>query len=175
MIDNGIVRSDQYFHMMTYPKEANGKFCIKLMLSEMTKLTTAPISQEDFDRVQAYVANQYAFLMETPDKQLGMRLDELWYKTPGFVDKYQESINKVPHSELQSVALDHLHPDRVLIVAVVSDGEATKKELLGADTKLELPSGSSEGDLKADQRPDQGLRPEPEARRHRNRQGKGDV
>jgi hypothetical protein len=87
--------------------------------------------------------------METPDKQLGMRLDELWYKTPGFVDKYQESINKVPHSELQSVALDHLHPDHVLIVAVVSNGEATKKELLGADTKLELPSGSAEGDLKS--------------------------
>ena len=146
--DNGIVRDDQFFHMMTYPKEANGNFCIKLMLSEMTKLTTQPITQEDFVRVQSYVANQYAFLMETPDKQLGMRLDEAWYKIPGFVDKYQESINKVPHSELQSVALDHLHPDRVLIVAVVSNGEATKKELLGDTTELELPSGAQEGDLK---------------------------
>ena len=148
LIDNGIVRNGQYFHMMTYPKEANGKFCIKLMLSEMTKLTTTQVSQDDIDRVQAYVANQYAFLMETPDKQLGMRLDELWYKMPTFVDKYQESINKVPHSELQSVALDHLHPDHVLIVAVVSNGEATKKELLGIDTKLELPSGAQEGALK---------------------------
>jgi zinc protease len=148
LIDNGIVRSDEYFHMMTYPKEANGKFCIKLMLSEMTKLTTTPVSQDDFDRAQSYVANQYAFLMETPDKQLGMRLDELWYKTPGFVDNYQENLNKVPHSEMQSVALDHLHPDHVLIVAVVSNGEATKKQLLGADTKLELPSGAQEGALK---------------------------
>ena len=43
-MDNGVVRSDQYFSMMTYPAEANGKFCIKLMLSEMTKLTTTPVS-----------------------------------------------------------------------------------------------------------------------------------
>ncbi len=148
LIDNGIVRNDQYFSMMTYPKELNGKFCIKLMLSEMTKLTTTPIPEEEIDRVQAYVANQYPFLMETPDKQLGMRLDEIWYKTPGFVDNYQESINKVPHSELQSIALDHLHPDHVLIVAVVSDGEATKKALLSGETPLELPSGAQEGNLK---------------------------
>jgi zinc protease len=148
LIDNGIVRGDQYFHMMTYPKESNGVFCIKLMLSEMTDLTTKPIPQTEFESVQAYVANQYAFLMETPDKQLGMRLDELWYKTPTFVDKYQESINKVPQSELQSIALDHLHPDHVLIVAVVSNGEATKKALLSPETVLELPSGSQEGALK---------------------------
>jgi zinc protease len=148
LMDNGIVRSDQYFHMMTYPKEVNGKFCIKLMLSEMTDLTAKPILQADIDRAQAYVANQYAFLMETPDKQLGMRLDELWYKTPGFVDKYQESINKIPDSELQSIALDHLHPKHVLIVAVVSNGEATKEALLSKETILELPSGSQEGALK---------------------------
>jgi zinc protease len=149
LIGNGIPRTDQYFSMWTYPKEINFEFCIKLMLTEMTNLTTTPISGEDYDRVKAYAANQYAFLMETPDKQLGMRLDEKWYKTPGFVDKYQESINKVPRSSLQSVALDHLHPDQVLIVAMVSNGEAAKKALLASETKLELPSGAQEGDLEA--------------------------
>ena len=34
------------------------------------------------------------------------------------------------------------------VAAVVANGEATKKELLGADTKLELPSGAQEGALK---------------------------
>lgn len=148
LIDNGIVRSNQYFHMMTYTKEINGIFCMKLMLSELTDLTSKPISQDDFERVKSYVSNQYAFLMETPDKQLGMRMDEIWYKLPTFVDKYQESINRVPRSALQSVAFDHLHPNHALIVAVVSNGEATKKALLSGTTALELPSGAQEGTLK---------------------------
>lgn len=149
LMDNGIVRNDQYFQMWTYPKEANFEFCIKLMLEEMTKLTTTPLTAEEIDRTKDYVANNFAFLLETPDRQLGMRLDEKWYKLPEFVDKFKHNINRVPRSELQTVALDNLHPQSVLIVAVVSNGEQAKQELLSLDTKLELPSGSEEGELKS--------------------------
>lgn len=147
LMDNGIVRNDQYFQMWTYPKEANFEFCIKLMLIEMTKLTTTPLTAEEIDRTKDYVANNFAFQLETPDRQLGMRLDEKWYKLPEFVDKFKYNINRVPRSELQTVALDNLHPQSVLIVAVVSNGELAKQELLSLDTKLELPSGSEEGEL----------------------------
>lgn len=149
LMDNGIVRSEQYFHMWTYPKESNFEFCIKLMLSEMTKLTTTPLAAEEIDRTKDYVANNFAFLMETPDRQLGMRLDEKWYKLPEFVDKFKRNINRVPRSELQTVALDNLFPQSVLIVAVVSNGEIAKQQLLSLDTILELPSGSEEGELKS--------------------------
>lgn len=147
LMDNGIPRNDQYFNMWTYPKAINFEFCIKLMLKEMTDVTTGPIPEEDFNTVKAYVANQFPFLMETPDKQLGMRLDAMWYNMPTFVDKFQENINKVARDGMQSVALDHLHPDKVLIVAVVSNGETAKKELLSGETQLELPSGAEEGKL----------------------------
>ena len=149
LMDNGIVRSHQYFEMWTYPKEVNFEFCIKLMLQEITKLTTTPLAVEEIDRTKEYVANNFAFLMETPDRQLGMRLDEKWYDLPKFVDDFKYNISRVPRSELQTVALDNLHPQGVLIVAVVSNGEAAKQELLSLDTRLELPSGSEEGDLKS--------------------------
>ena len=149
MMDNGIPRTDQYFHMWSYPKEVNFEFCVKLMLTEMTKLTTTPLTADDIDRTKDYVANNSAFAMETPDRQLGMRLDEKWYNLPEYVDKFKTNINRVPRSELQTIAIDNLHPGNVLIVAVVSNGEDAKRELLSADTKLELPSGSVEGELAA--------------------------
>lgn len=149
MQGTGIPRRDQYFHMWTYPKEVNFEFCIKLMLNEMTKLTTMPLAAEDIDRTKDFVANSFAFRIETAEQQLGMKMDEIWYGLPGFVDNFRKNINAVPRSELQTVAIDNLHPRQVLIVAVVSNGEAAKQELLSLDTKLELPSGAEEGDLKA--------------------------
>ncbi len=149
LMDNGIPRADQYFHMWTYPKEVNFEFCVKLMMSEMTKLTTTPLTADEIDRTKEFVANNFAFQMETPDRQLGMRLDEKWYKLPEYVEKFKYNINRVPRSELQTIALDNLNPRGVLIVAVVSNGEVAKQELLTLDTKLELPSGSEEGVLKS--------------------------
>ena len=147
--DNGIVRKDQYFHMWTYPKEINFEFCIKLMIEEMTGLATAQISDADFELVKSYVANNFPFLMETPDKQLGMKLDEFWYDTPGFVDNYQQQIASVDRETFQQAAGKHLRPSDLLIVAVVSDGAQATQELLSAGAELELPSGVLAGDLKA--------------------------
>ncbi len=149
MADAGVPRRDQHFLMWTYPKEINFEFCIKLMLHEMTKLTTMPLKAEDIDRTKDFVANSFAFRTETADQMLGMQMDEIWYGQIGFVDGFRKQISSVPRSELQTIAIDNLHPPKVTIVAVVSNGEAAKQELLSLDTKLELPSGSEEGELKA--------------------------
>ncbi len=146
----GICRKDQYFHMWTYPKEVNFEFCIKMMLDEMSKLISQPIPADDVDRTKAFLANHFAFQIETPNNQLGMNLDEKWYGLPDYVATFPDRIEAVPRTELQTVALDNLHPTQTLIVAVVSNGEEAKSELLTRSTKLELPSGLEEGDLKAE-------------------------
>ncbi len=146
--DNGIVRHDQYFHMWTYPKEVNFEFCIKLMLTEMTRLITTPLPAIEIDRVKGYVANSAPFLVETAAQELGMRMDAAWYGQRDFVDRFRKQISSTPRGELQTVALDNLMPRRVLMVAVVSNAEVAKQELLSPDSKLELPSGSDEGALK---------------------------
>ncbi len=144
----GIPRSDQYFHMWTYPKEVNFEFCIKMLLDEMSQLIAEPIPVEDVDRTKDFLANHFAFEIETPDAQLGMNLDEQWYGLPDYVETFRDRIESVPRTELQTLALDHLHPDETLIVAVVSDAQAAKEELLTVSTRLELPSGAEEGGLK---------------------------
>jgi zinc protease len=147
--DNGICRNYQYFHMWTYPKEVNFDFCIKLMLAEMSKLAAGQITQSDLDLVKDYVANNFPFLIETPDMQLGMKLDDIWYSTPDFIDNFQQRIRSVDLDGAKEVAEAYFHPDDVLIVAVVSNGAKAEEELLSLSTPLELPSGAEEGDLRA--------------------------
>lgn len=149
MMNNGIVRNNQYFHMWTYPKESNFEFCIKLMLDEMNRLRTNPLTAGEVNQTEDYITNNFAFAIETTDQQLGMQLDEMWYETPKFIEDFKAKIKRVSRSEIQTVALDNLSPDGIVIVAVVSDGNSSKQELLTMDTKLELPSGAEEGELKA--------------------------
>jgi predicted Zn-dependent peptidase len=146
----GIPRNDQYFHMWTYPKEANFEFCIKMLTDEMSQLISESIEPEEADRIKAFLANHFAFEIETPASQLGMSLDEQWYDLPNYVETFRDRIEAVPRTELQSIALDHLHPQQPLIVAIVSDGAAAKSELLTRSTELELPSGATEGELKGE-------------------------
>lgn len=146
----GIPRNDQYFHMWTYPKEVNFEFCIKMLIDEMSQLIAEPIPAEDVERIKAFLANHFAFEVETPEAQLGMALDEQWYGLPQYVETFREKIEAVPRTELQSLALDHLHPAQTLIVAIVSDGTRAKSELLTRSTDLELPSGADEGTLEAE-------------------------
>lgn len=145
--DNGIVRNNQYFHMWTYPKEENFEFCFKLMTRDLEALCYNGIGLDDFKLVKEYTRNSYAFLMETPDKQLGMKLDAHWYDLPHFVSTYQEKVEAVKHDDVNRAAAEYLKPNDLLYVAVVSDGKAAMAELLTPGAELQLPSGASEGEL----------------------------
>ncbi|MFH2057162.1 MAG: pitrilysin family protein [bacterium] len=145
--DNGIVRNYQYFHMWTYPKEENFEFCFKLMTRDLEALSQNGIGMDDFTLVQEYVRNSYAFLVETPDKQLGMLMDERWYDTPDFVSTYQQRVAAVGREAVNQAAAKYLKPNDLLYVAVVSDGEAAMAQLLTPGAELQLPSGTEEGDL----------------------------
>ena len=147
--DNGIVRNHQYFHMWTYPKETNFEFCLKLMADKVGKLTASGFSDTDFSLVQDYVRNHYAFMIETPDKKMGMLADQRWYELPDYVTDYQKNVEAVTQAAVKRAAASHLHADDLLMVAVVSDGHASMAELLTPGAVLELPSGTDEGDLAA--------------------------
>lgn len=147
MAANGIVRNFQYFHMWTYPKEENFEFCFKLMTRDLEKLCTEGISLDDFSLVQEYIRNSYPFLIETPDRKLGMMMDESWYGIPDFMKNYQKNVEAVKREATNAAAAKYLKPNDLLYVAVVSDGEAAMAQLLTPGAKLQLPSGTEEGGM----------------------------
>jgi predicted Zn-dependent peptidase len=145
---NGIVRTDQYFHMWTYPKEENFEFCIKLMVDEMTRVASGDLPAERIELVRDNVANRLPFLIETPGQHLGMILDQRWYGADGFIESYQSSATAVTADQVRAAAEEYLRPGDLIIVAIVSDAEQARLELLSKATVLTLPSGVDEGNLK---------------------------
>jgi len=133
-------RETQFFTMWTYPKSANAKFAIKLCLKEMTDLVNNGIPEDRLELTKNFEKNQFPFQIETPERKLGMMLDEEFYGTPGFLDGYETNIDKVTKEEITMAVKKYLSSENVAIVALVSDGEKFKKELLSNQTTLEYPS-----------------------------------
>jgi zinc protease len=133
-------REVQFFTMWTYPKSVNAKFAMKLCLKEMTDLANNGIPKDRLELTKNFEKNQFPFQIETPDRKLGLMLDEEFYGTPGFLESYETNIDKATKEEIAMAVTKYLSPENVAIVALVSDGEKFKKELLSDQTILEYPS-----------------------------------
>jgi zinc protease len=133
-------REAQYFSMWTYPKSTNAKFAIKLCLKEMTDLVDDGIPEDKLDFTKNFEKNQFPFQIETPQRKLAQLMAEKFYGTQGFVDNYERNIQGLTKEQIDAAAKKYLSPENVAIVALVSDGEEFKKELLSDRTVIEYPS-----------------------------------
>ncbi|MGB8658543.1 MAG: pitrilysin family protein [Candidatus Zixiibacteriota bacterium] len=150
LVAPNIPREAQYFSMWTYVKRPNVKFAIKLCLSEMTDLANNGIPQDRVQLTKDFEKNQYPFQIETPDRKLGLLLDDQFYATPGFVDSYEKNVDQVTKEEINRVATTYLSPENVAIVVLVPDPEKFKKELLSDQTSIEYPSQADPTVLKSE-------------------------
>lgn len=133
-------RGTQYFSMWTYPKCANAKFGMKLCLKEMTDLVNHGIPEDRLELIKNFEKNQFPFQIETPQRELAHKLAEQFHGTYGFLNNYEMNVGKVTREEIDRAVRKYLSPENVAIVALVSDGEEFKKELLSDQTVIEYPS-----------------------------------
>jgi zinc protease len=143
-------RHAQYFSMWTYPKCANAKFAIKLCLKEMTDLAENGIPDDRLELTKNFEKNQFPFQIETPQRKLAHLMAEEFYGTHGFVDDYERNVERLTKEEIDRAAKRHLSPENVAIVALVSDGEQFKNELLSDQTVIEYPSQADPTALNAE-------------------------
>ncbi len=145
-----IPRNVQYFSMWTYVKHTSTKFAIKLLLKNMSDLAQNGIPEDRVQLTKDFEANQYPFQIETPDRKLGLLLDDQFYGTPGFVDNYEKNVENVTMEEINRTATTYLSPENVAIVVLVSDPEKFKQELLSDQTTIEYPSQFDATTLKSE-------------------------
>ncbi len=143
-----IPRRAQYFSMWIYPKSANAKFVIQLALKELSDLVEQGISEEAFDFMKNFERNHLPFELETPERKLGLLMDEEFYGNSGFWENFEQGVEDVTSEKVRGVVKKHLSPNNIAIVALVSDGEEFKKELLSDQTEIEYPSGVDPNVLK---------------------------
>jgi zinc protease len=133
-------RQAQYFSMWTYPKCANAEFAMKLCLKEMTDLVDDGIPEDKLDFTKNFEKNQFPFQIETPQRKLAHLMAERFYGTGGLVDNYERNIERLTKEDIDTAIRKYLSPENVAIVALVSDGEEFKEELLSDQTIIEYPS-----------------------------------
>jgi zinc protease len=143
-----VPRRVQYFSMWIYPKSTNAKFVIKLALKELSDLVNHGINEEAFDFIKNFEKNHLPFDLETPQRKLGFLMDEEFYRIFGFWENSEKRMEEVSSEEVREVVKKYLSADNLAIVALVSDGEEFKRELLSEETKIEYPSGVDPNALK---------------------------
>ncbi|MCK4428059.1 MAG: insulinase family protein [candidate division Zixibacteria bacterium] len=143
-----IPRRVQYFSMWTYPKSTNAKFVIKLALKELSDLVNHGINEEAFNFIRNFEKNHLPFDLETPERNLGLLMDEEFYRNFGFWENFEKRVEEVSSEEVREVVKRYLSADNFAIVALVSDGEEFKRELLSDKTRIEYPSGVDPNALK---------------------------
>jgi zinc protease len=141
-------RHDQYFSIWTYPKKVNGKFAMKLVLKDLTDLVENGVPEKELERYKSFEINHFPFEIETPQRKLGQLIDEEFYGNHGFVDNFERKMKDVTSAQVNQALKKYIFPEDLIIVAIVSNAEDFKKELLSDKTVIEYPSGAEGALLK---------------------------
>ena len=136
-----LARREQYFSMWIYPKAENAKFVLKLALKEMNDLVMRGIEDRKLEEAKIFTVNNFPFEVETPDRELAMKLDDILYGSRDLAANFEKNVRSVTPDDLKKAVRDFLFPDRVAIAALVSDGEQFIDNLLSPETAIEYPSG----------------------------------
>jgi len=137
----GRPRRQQYTSAWVYPKSENANFVIHAVMKELSDLSKKGLTQEDLDEARTFEINHFAFQVETPRRQLGMRMDELLLVTPMYVDSFVSRAERVTLDDVNRALPRAIDVKNMIIVAVVSNGEEFSKEMMGPAVTVEYPSG----------------------------------
>ncbi len=149
----GLPRRQQYFSAWVYPKSINANFVIHIVMKMLDDLRTEGITRQQLDAAREFEINHFPFEIETPRRMLGMRMDELAYDTPAFIDSFTARAAAVTVDDANRAIERVIDPRSMVIVAVVSDGQKFAKTLLGNQVLFEYPSGVNPNSLKLEDQP----------------------
>jgi zinc protease len=138
---------NQYFSCWTYPKRINAKFTLKLVLKLLTDLVNNGIPEEGLKQAKDFEKNHFPFEIETPDRTLGMKLDEEFYASKDFLKNFEKDVESVTKQDVDLALKKLVSPENIVISAIVSNGEEFKSEVLSNKTEMEYPSGAEGSSL----------------------------
>jgi zinc protease len=102
---------------------------IQATMTELEKLRTTPISEEELTRAKDSVLNAFIFNFATPYQTLSRVMRYVYYDyPPDFIFQYQKQLNATTVEDVQRVAQTYLQPDQ-MVVLVVGNAAATGSNL----------------------------------------------
>lgn len=126
--------------MWTFPAAADAVSCVRLELDLLDALLRDGITAEELRFAQDYLANSYAFEIDTASKRLDQRVDvELLGLPRDYFDHYVQSVRSVTLAQANAAVRARLSRDDLAIVMVatasdVRDGLAALDGVTRVDT-----------------------------------------
>jgi zinc protease len=104
---------------------------LRLIVDEIARLQREPVSVRELRGAQDYLAGKFPLTIETPGAIATQVLDVLFYGLPlSDIETYRERVNAITPADIQRVARQYLHPDRLSVV-LVGNAEAFTGQLAG--------------------------------------------
>jgi zinc protease len=95
---------------------------VQSVRTEIERLRTTPISQEELAQAKESILNSFVFNFESPSQTLARLMRYEYFGYPeDFIFQYQEGVRAATIEDIQRVAQEHLHPDRMVTLVVGSD------------------------------------------------------
>jgi len=104
---------------------------LRLIVDEIARLQREPVSARELRSAQDYLAGKFPLTIETAGAIATQVLDVLFYGLPlTDIETYRERVNAITPADIQRVARQYLHPDRLSVV-LVGNAKAFTNQLAG--------------------------------------------
>lgn len=105
------------FSMYTFPSGEHTAEAVPLMLSMYEELVQKGVTEEELQRARQYLINAHPFMRDTPQKVLGLEIDQALYgiEVPD-EDENRRLLEAVTPDDVQAALRDNHHPDQLNIV-----------------------------------------------------------
>jgi len=105
---------------------------LRLIVDEISRLQRQRVQQRELADAQAYLTGSFPLTIETPGAIALQVLNAVFYGLDlEELQNYRERVNAITPEDIQRVAQQYLHPDRLSIV-LVGDSTVFGKDLAGA-------------------------------------------
>lgn len=116
---------------------------LRLMIDEFWKMTRDPVGERELAGAQEYLTGSFPLKIETPSQIATRILDNVFFGLNlNDLQTYRERVNVVTVDDVERVAREYLHPDKLTVV-LVGDASTFVSQLpaLGFDTYDRIPVG----------------------------------
>jgi zinc protease len=114
------------FRVEMQTKNESAVDAIRLARTEVERIRTEPVSDEELDDAIRYLTGSYPLRLDS-NSNIADFIGQVWLYDLGFdyADRYIERINAVSIADVQRVAQAYLHPDQLTEVIVADLSQAT--------------------------------------------------
>jgi hypothetical protein len=128
------------FSVGTSTKSESTVDAIQTIEQEIRRIQDQPVTQQELDIAKEAFLNSFVFRFESSYRFLVRRMNLAYYNyPPNFLETFKANVAKVTVADVQRVARQYLHPDRLVVLVVGKPADFVKAlDTLGAVKEMDI-------------------------------------